>query len=320
MPFKYARGMELRHLRYFVIVAEEQNVTRAAERLHVSQPPLSRQVRDLEQELGVELFRRTAKSLALTEAGKIFLIEARAVLLRVDKAIETVRTVAHGDRGRLRIGYAPSLTAEFLPRALRLFDNQRPGVRVALHDLTSEECAQRLAARKLDLALTVRLSPSQMRGMTFERLISYPTCCAVGASHPLARKRMLTLDQIRKEKFIVYSRQEYPEYYDNVSPLVQREAFQPLPDRGTRRCHRADRGGRGRAWCCLGFHLHTLHGRAAPAPDSAQASACPDHGGCADVHSHDTNGGRIFDCAEGRCEEMNQVLRKFLEFHKNRQD
>ena len=110
--------MELRHLRYFVIVAEEQNVTRAAERLHVSQPPLSRQIRDLEHELGVELFRRTGKSLALTEAGKIFLIEARAVLLRVDKAIETVRTVAHGDRGSLRIGYAPSLTAEFLPRAL----------------------------------------------------------------------------------------------------------------------------------------------------------------------------------------------------------
>ena len=75
--------MELRHLRYFVVVAEEQNVTRAAERLHVSQPPLSRQIRDLEDELGVELFRRSAKSLSLTEAGKIFLIEARAVLLRV---------------------------------------------------------------------------------------------------------------------------------------------------------------------------------------------------------------------------------------------
>ena len=147
--------MELRHLRYFVVVAEEQNVTRAAERLHVSQPPLSRQIRDLEEELGVELFRRSAKSLALTEAGKIFLIEARAVLLRVDKAIETVRMVARRDRGSLRIGYAPSLTAEFLPRALRLFEAERPGVRVALHDLSSEECLQRIADGKLDLALTV---------------------------------------------------------------------------------------------------------------------------------------------------------------------
>src|SRR5271155_3857791 len=108
--------MELRHLRYFVVVAEEQNVTRAAERLHVSQPPLSRQMRDLEEELGVELFRRTAKSLALTEAGKIFLPEARAVLLRAEQAVQTVRAMAKGERGQLRVGYAPSLTVEFLPR------------------------------------------------------------------------------------------------------------------------------------------------------------------------------------------------------------
>jgi DNA-binding transcriptional LysR family regulator len=219
--------MELRHLRYFVVVAEEQNVTRAAERLHVSQPPLSRQIHDLEQELGVELFRRTAKSLALTEAGKIFLIEARAVLLRVDKAVETVRTVAHGDRGSLRIGYAPSLTAEFLPRALRLFENDRPGVRVALHDLSSEECAQRLAARKLDLALAVRLSAAQMRGLTFEKLIAYPMCCAVGASHPLAKKRFIALDHIRRERFMVYSRQDYPEYYENLAGLFKGKPFSP---------------------------------------------------------------------------------------------
>src|ERR1700683_2427650 len=146
-------GVELRHLRYFVIVAEEQNVTRAAERLHVSQPPLSRQIRDLEQELGVGLFRRTAKSLALTEAGKIFLNEARAVLLRAEKAVQTVRAVASGGRGQLRVGYAPSLTVELLPQALRSFERECPGVRVTLHDLSTEECVQRLTNRKLDVAL-----------------------------------------------------------------------------------------------------------------------------------------------------------------------
>jgi DNA-binding transcriptional LysR family regulator len=103
--------MELRHLRYFVVVAEEQNVTRAAARLRLSQPPLSRQIRDLEEELGVELFRRTAKSLALTEAGKLFLGEARAVLLRAEQAVETVRRMAKGERGKLRVGYAPSCPA-----------------------------------------------------------------------------------------------------------------------------------------------------------------------------------------------------------------
>lgn len=219
--------MELRHLRYFVVVAEEQNVTRAAERLHVSQPPLSRQIHDLEDELGVELFRRTGKSLTLTEAGKIFLIEARAVLLRADKAVETVRTVAHGDRGSLRIGYAPSLTAEFLPRALRLFESAQPGLRVALHDLSSEECIQRLSAKKLDLALTVRLMPSQMRGVTFEKLTTYPFCCAVGEGHPLAKKRFLTLDQIRREKFIAYSRQDYPEYVEWLAGLFKSKPFNP---------------------------------------------------------------------------------------------
>src|SRR5277367_3059802 len=193
MPFRYSAQMELRHLRYFVVVAEEQNVTRAAERLHVSQPPLSRQIRDLEQELGVQLFRRTAKSLALTEAGKIFLNEARGVLLQADKAVQTVRAVASADRGQLRIGYAPSLTVELLPKALRGFERERPGVRVSLHDLSTEECVQKLAARKLDVALTVRPSGSSMRGLIFEKLVTYPICCAVGAAHPLAKKRSVNV-------------------------------------------------------------------------------------------------------------------------------
>src|SRR5471030_2852962 len=140
--------MELRHLRYFVIVAEEQNVTRAAARLHVSQPPLSRQIRDLEAELGVELFRRTAKSLALTEAGKIFLNEVRAILLRVDQAVDTVRMVANPKRGTLHVGYAPSLTVRLLPKTLMLFEREHPGVRVSLHDLSTEECIHQLSNGK----------------------------------------------------------------------------------------------------------------------------------------------------------------------------
>jgi DNA-binding transcriptional LysR family regulator len=213
--------MELRHLRYFVIVAEEQNISRAAERLHVSQPPLSRQIRDLETELGVELFRRTGRSLALSEAGKIFLIEARAVLLRVDQAVETVRTVARGDRGSLRIGYAPSLTAEFLPRALRLFESERPGVRVALHDLSSEECVQRLAAGKLDLALTVPRPGLRELGMKFEPLTRFAVCCAVGTDHPFARKRSVTLAEIRQQKLMGFSFDDYPEYKEWITQLFQ---------------------------------------------------------------------------------------------------
>src|SRR2546428_5308290 len=101
-------GMELRHLRYFVAVAEEQNVTRAAARLHVSQPPLSRQIRDLEDELGIALFDRSAKSVRLTEAGRAFLAEARLVLQRAEDAVEMAQDVAGGKRGEIHVGYAPS--------------------------------------------------------------------------------------------------------------------------------------------------------------------------------------------------------------------
>jgi DNA-binding transcriptional LysR family regulator len=216
--------MELRHLRYFVIVAEEQNVTRAAERLHVSQPPLSRQIRDLEQELGVSLFRRTAKSLALTEAGKVFLNEARTVLLQFEKAVQAVRTVAAGDRGRLRVGYAPSLTVQILPKALREFESGGAGVRVTLHDLSTEECVQKLNAHKLDVALTVRPASSSMRGLTFEKITTYPICCAVATTHPLAHKRSITLAQFRKERLMGYSQEDYPEYFDWLAEL-----FKPAP-------------------------------------------------------------------------------------------
>jgi DNA-binding transcriptional LysR family regulator len=219
--------MELRHLRYFVIVAEEQNATRAAARLHVSQPPLSRQIRDLEEELGVELFHRTAKSLALTEAGKIFLGEARAILLRVDQAVETVRAAANPKQGKLRVGYAPSLTVRILPTALKMFEREHPGVRVSLHDLSSEECIQRLSAGKIDLALTVRPPVSRMRGLVFEKLANYPVCCAVGTSHSLAGKKAVALGELKKERFIVYSRDDYPEYYDGLESLFRPFGFKP---------------------------------------------------------------------------------------------
>src|SRR5512141_582873 len=129
---EYARRrMELRHLRYFVAVAEEENVSRAALKLHLSQPALSRQVRDLEDELGFLLFERSAKSVRLTEAGRAFLGEARAVIHRVEEAVTKTRAVAAGARTGIHVGYAPSLTVEILPQTLHEFQVALPGVRVA---------------------------------------------------------------------------------------------------------------------------------------------------------------------------------------------
>jgi DNA-binding transcriptional LysR family regulator len=210
-------------------VAEEQNITRAAQRLHLSQPPLSRQVRDLEEELGVELFRRTARSLVLTEPGRLFLEEARAVLQRAEEATQAVRAAAKRERGQLRIGYAPSLTVELLPRALKNFEQTSPGVRVSLHDLSTGECAQRLQGGKLDVALIVRPSAAARRGLAFEKLVDCPIYAAVATSHPLARKRVLSLVQFAGERLLGYSRDEYPEYLEMLRKLFRPFGIEPDP-------------------------------------------------------------------------------------------
>lgn len=220
--------MELRHLRYFTAVAEDQNVTKAAARLHISQPPLSRQIRDLEEELGVALFKRTAKSIELTEAGKVFLNEARAVLLRSDEAVQTVRAVAQGARGQVRVGYAPSLTVQILPKALKLFEQKYPGTRVALHDCSSSECGEKLMAGKLDIALGAKHGGRMRRGVVFEKLAAYPLYCAVPVSHPLAKKRTVSLSQITEERLIGYSRDEYPEYHEWLRELFRATGHNPV--------------------------------------------------------------------------------------------
>jgi DNA-binding transcriptional LysR family regulator len=215
--------MELRHLRYFVAVAEEQNVTRAAARLHVSQPPLSRQIRDLEDELGVALFDHGAKSVRLTEAGKVFLTEARAVVQRADEAVQMVKAVANGQRGEIHVGYAPSLTVELLPRALKHFQEISPGVRVQLHDSSTQDMLRGLRDGKLHVALLVQVSPKVLADFAFEELQRYAVCVAVHPAHPLARARKVTLKHVAAERLIAFTLADYPEYHAWIADL-----FAPL--------------------------------------------------------------------------------------------
>jgi len=211
--------MELRHLRYFVAVAEQENVSRAALKLHVSQPGLSRQIRDLEDEIGFQLFERSAKSLRLTDAGKTFLIEARAVLQRAEDAVTKARAAAGGTRGEIHVGYAPSLTVQILPQALRTFQAEFPNVRVALHDLSTEEMLAQLSGKKLQVALTVRPPANQLRGLGIEELARYAMRVAVAPLHPLAKSKMISLAQISREPLIAYSRKDYPEYHAMLARL-----------------------------------------------------------------------------------------------------
>jgi DNA-binding transcriptional LysR family regulator len=211
--------MELRHLRYFVAVAEEQNVTRAAARLHVSQPPLSRQIRDLEAELGVALFEHSAKAVRLTEAGRVFLTEARAALQRVDDAVQTVKAVANGQCGEIHVGYAPSLAVEFLPRTLRFFQEASPGVRVQLHDLSTQEMLRGMRDGKLHVALLVQLSAMATAGLVFEELQRHAVCVAMHPAHPLARARKVGLEQVAKERLIAFTLADYPEHHAWIADL-----------------------------------------------------------------------------------------------------
>jgi LysR family transcriptional regulator, benzoate and cis,cis-muconate-responsive activator of ben and cat genes len=215
--------MELRHLRYFVAVAEAENVTRAAAKLRVAQPAVSRQIRDLEEELGVVLLERSAKSVRLTEPGRVFLAEARAVIQRADEAIDAVRDASDGSGGELHVGYAPSLTVEILPRALRRFQSAFPRVRVSLHDFSTEEMLAGLREGRLQLSLMIEPARVQLRGLRFHELARYPMCVAVAPTHPLARKTSVTLDRIATEPLIAYSRADYPEYHETLAAL-----FSPL--------------------------------------------------------------------------------------------
>lgn len=206
--------MELRHLRYFIAVAEEENVTRASGRLHVSQPGLSRQIRDLEEELGVPLFYHRAKALNLTAAGRIFLDEARAVLLRLEEATQTVKAFADGHRREIHVGYAPSLTTKILPCALRRFHELCPDVRVQLHDLSTEKMLAGLRDDSLQAALAVQPSGPPLAGIAFEEIIRYRPCAALAPSHPLAHAKIIRLSQLAGQNLIAYSRSEYPEHHD----------------------------------------------------------------------------------------------------------
>ncbi len=211
--------MELRHLRYFVAVAEEENVSRAALKLHVSQPGLSRQIRDLEDEIGFQLLERSAKSVRLTAAGKVFLAEAREVLLHANAAVNKARAVAHGGSGEIHVGYAPSLTVQILPPMLRAFQGEFPHVRVTLHDLSSEEMLTQLGTKKLQVALTVRPPAKMLRGLSFVEIARYAMVVAVAPSHPLAKLKAITLQQVAPEPLIGLSRKDYPEYHVDVKKL-----------------------------------------------------------------------------------------------------
>jgi DNA-binding transcriptional LysR family regulator len=216
--------MELRHLRYFVAVCEALNFTKAAAQLRIAQPALSRQVQDLEDEIGVDLLKRSPRGVTITAEEKLFLEEAREVLKRADESVEKVRALARGEYGELHVGYAPSPTVEILPPALAAFQKAFPRVRVLLHDLSQRELIDGLQDGTLELAVMPDAAASESEGLEFEELRNYPICVALAPTHRFARLKSITLEKVAAEPLIGFrARRIYPEYYVGLDRI-----FSPL--------------------------------------------------------------------------------------------
>jgi DNA-binding transcriptional LysR family regulator len=208
-------------------VAETENVSRAAFKLHVSQPGVSRQIRDLEAEIGFQLFQRGARSLRLTEAGRALLASARVLLRQAESAVTAARAVAEGAPAEIQVGYAPSLTVQILPQALRKFQEKFPRVRVVMHDLSTEEMLAQLRAGKINVGLMVRPTPRMLRGLAFKELARYPFRVAMAPTHRLAAAKSLSLAQIAREPLLAYSRKEYPEAHEQLAAIFAAERLKP---------------------------------------------------------------------------------------------
>jgi DNA-binding transcriptional LysR family regulator len=205
--------MELRHLRYFLAVAEALNFTKAAAQLRIAQPALSRRVQDLEDEIGVDLLKRSPRGVTLTAEGKLFVEKTRHLLKLADESVEQARALARGEYGELHVGYAPAPTVEILPPALAAFQKAFPRVRVLLHDLSEKELIDGLQNDRLELAMMPGVAGLQPGGLEFETLRSYPLCVALAPTHRFARLKSITLEKVAAEPLIGFSRKDYPEYY-----------------------------------------------------------------------------------------------------------
>jgi LysR family hca operon transcriptional activator len=196
-----ARDMELRHLRYFVAVAEEGSLTSAAERrLHTAQPSLSRQIRDLELEVGVKLFERGARGIALTAAGRVFLDHARLALLQVEAAGDAARRAATPEKPAFVLGFLIGQEMGWLPEALRILREEEPGIEITLSSQSSPELAGALMRGKVDVAFLRR--EAQAPGIAFRFLIKEPLVAVLPVGHRLAARKEVRLQDIAGETYI----------------------------------------------------------------------------------------------------------------------
>lgn len=220
--------MELRHLRYFVAVAEELHFGRAAERLHIAQPPLSRQIRDLEREVGTPLFERVARGVELTPAGLAFLPEARLTLAQAERAQRTALRAAQGETGRLRVGFVEAATyAGILPNVLGFFRMHLPNIGLSLLELDSIEQAEWLRDGRIDVGLLHSPPADAERWLHVEPVYADPMVAAVPHVHALADRTRLSLGDLADEPFVLFPRTSAPALFDGIVARCRDAGFSP---------------------------------------------------------------------------------------------
>lgn len=217
--------MELRHLRYFVAVAEELNFCRASERLRIAQPPLSLQIRHLEEELGAPLFNRVKRRLVLTPAGLALLEDARRMLEDAERAKRRVREVARGQAGRLAIGYVGTAMYDLLPDAVRLFRERHARVELSLEDMST--AAQVQALRRGQIQLGLLRPPINDDALETEDLVQESLMVALPEKHPLCRKSHVRLADLAQESFVLCSADFEPSLHRCYLELLKRAGFEP---------------------------------------------------------------------------------------------
>jgi DNA-binding transcriptional LysR family regulator len=212
--------MELRHLRYFVVVAEELHFRRAAERLHMSQPPLSQQIRALEEEVGATLLLRNQRRVELTAAGVVFLERARQILADVEDAARQARRVQRGEVGRLAVGFVGSAMYSFVPDLLRRFGEHAPDVTLRLHEMGTTEQLRQLEDGRLDVGF-LRAARSRPE-LKIEIVAEEPVIVALPDLHPLAANPRLTLADLEGQPLILLTSAVAPGLRSALQPAIDR--------------------------------------------------------------------------------------------------
>lgn len=218
--------MELRHLRYFIAVAEELHFTKAAERLHIAQPPLSQQIQQLEAELGVKLFeRKTKRQVQLTEAGKVFLQEAYQLLVQLETAVALTQKTGRGETGQLRIGFTSLVIYDLLPLILRQFREQFLEVELVLLELTTSK--QEQALRDSLIHVGFAHPPLEDDTLSYKCIHSETLVVALSSTHSLAEKEHICVQSLLSEPLIMFPRYLAPGLYDRIMSLFQQRNFKP---------------------------------------------------------------------------------------------